>query len=534
MLETHAVWLSHGEGAPWAVEDTTLAVGRGEDLCLVGRNGSGKSTLLSALNGGLPAGRGEVVVDGAAVGSGRSSRLEAARAVGLVPQDPGSRILGSTVAEDVAFGPRNLCLAPGDVARRVAWALDSVGLSDRAAQPCSELSGGQAQRLVLASALAMEPPYLALDEVGGELDEGARADVRSLLREGPLASCGRVRATHDVLDVAFATSVAVMEGGRAAWQGSPRDFFADLGLVVEAGMGESVPAAWARDLVLAGLPLALLADPAALARALGPAAAGGIGWRPSAAGPGTAPVDGAGLVLDGVTVLTPSGPVLAGLSLAVPRGAVTLVAGVSGSGKTTAARVAAGLLEPDSGSATLDGAPVQAGAVGIAFQRPEDQTLADSVLADAMMGPSLPPCDPQGAHGRAVAALRSVGLDEPLWDRPTWALSGGQRRRAALAAVVARPSGAYILDEPTVGLDGPGRAAVHGVARSLADGGAAVCVVSHDVGEWLPAVDRLVLVARGRSVWEGPAAQGPVSGAFEAAGMELPLELAVAREAGLL
>lgn len=529
MLETRAVWLSHGEGAPWAVEDATLTVGPGEDLCLVGRNGSGKSTLLSALNGGLPAGRGKVVVDGTPVGGGRSSRLDAARAVGLVSQDPGSRILGSTVAEDVAFGPRNLGLAPGEVARRVAWALGSVGLADRAARPCSELSGGQAQRLALASALAMEPPYLALDEVGGELDEGARADVRALLREAPLASCGRVRATHDVLDVAFATSVAVMAGGHVAWQGSPRDFLSDLDLVEEAGLGDSVPAAWARDLVLAGLPLSLLSDPAALARALGPAAAGGVGRR-AAAACGEAP----GLVLDGVSVLSLSGPVLSGLSLAVPRGAVTLVAGVSGSGKTTAARVAAGLLVPDSGSATLDGAPVRAGAVGIAFQRPEDQTLADSVLEDVMMGPSLPPCDPREARGRAVAALRSVGLDERHWDRPTWELSGGQRRRAALAAVLARPSGAYILDEPTVGLDGPGRAAVHAVARSLADGGAAVCVVSHDVGEWLPAADRLALVAGGRTVWEGPAAQGPASGAFEAAGVRLPLELSVAREAGLL
>ncbi|WP_251159207.1 ATP-binding cassette domain-containing protein [Caniella muris] len=533
MLETRAVWLAYGEDAAWAVEDATLAARPGEDLCLVGRNGSGKSTLLSALNGGLAPRRGEVVVDGATVGAGRSSRLGAARAVGLVSQDPESRILGSTVGEDAAFGPRNLGLAPEEVARRVAWALGSVGLADRAAQPCSELSGGQAQRLALASALAMEPPYLALDEVGGELDEGARAGVRALLGEGPLASCGRVRATHDVLDVASATSVAVMARGRVAWQGSPRDFFCDLDLVAEAGMGESVPAAWARDLVLSDLPLSLLADPAALARALGPAAAGGIGRRP-ASGPATASGAAGGLVLEGVSVSAPSGPVLAGLSLAVPRGAVTLVAGVSGSGKTTAARVAAGLLGPDSGSATLDGAPVRAGAVGIAFQRPEDQTLADSVLADVMMGPSLPPCDPAGARGRAAAALAAVGLDESLWDRPTWCLSGGQRRRAALAAVVARPSGAYILDEPTVGLDGPGRAAVHAVARSLADGGAAVCVVSHDVGEWLPVADRLALVAGGRTVWEGPAAQGPSSGAFEAAGVRLPLELAVAREAGLL
>ncbi|GJM54842.1 hypothetical protein ATOP_04970 [Granulimonas faecalis] len=533
MLETRAVWLAYGEDGAWAVEDATLAVRPGEDLCLVGRNGSGKSTLLSALNGGLAPRRGGVVVDGATVGAGRSSRLGAARAVGLVSQDPESRILGSTVGEDVAFGPRNLGLAPEEVARRVAWALGSVGLADRAAQPCSELSGGQAQRLALASALAMEPPYLALDEVGGELDEGARAGVRALLGKGPLASCGRVRATHDVLDVASATSVAVMAGGRVTWQGSPWDFFCDLDLVAEAGMGGSVPAAWARDLVLSGLPLSLLADPGALARALGPAAAGGIGRRPAAA-LDTASGAAGGLVLDGVSVTAPSGPVLAGLSLAVPRGAVTLVAGVSGSGKTTAARVAAGLLGPDSGSATLDGAPVRAGAVGIAFQRPEDQTLADSVLADAMMGPSLPPCDPAGARGRAAAALAAVGLDESLWDRPTWCLSGGQRRRAALAAVVARPSGAYILDEPTVGLDGPGRAAVHAVARSLADGGAAVCVVSHDVGEWLPVADRLALVAGGRTVWEGPAAQGPSSGAFEAAGVRLPLELAVAREAGLL
>ncbi|MEY8437072.1 ATP-binding cassette domain-containing protein [Atopobiaceae bacterium 24-176] len=526
MLDVRNAWIAYDDG-PWAVKDASLCVRPGDDVCLVGANGSGKSTLLSALNGAFAPGRGGVVLDGAPIGADRGSRLRAARAVGLVCQDPVSRILGSTVAEDVAFGPRNLGLSLGEVDRRVQGALERVGLDGRAAQPVSQLSGGQAQRLAIASVLAMEPDYLALDEITSELDEGSAAEIRKLLLSAPFDACGRVRATHDVKDVARASSVAVMGEGRIRWQGRPEDFFGDASLVAAAGMEGSVVAQWASSVVSQGLSLSLLSDPAALARALGPVAARGWGPRGSEA----RCASGQGLSLDGVCVQAGSTPVLSGLSLTVPRGAVTLLSGTSGSGKTTCACVAAGLLKPDKGVVSLDGAPVRAGSVGLAFQRPEDQTLAPSVIEDVMMGPSLPPCDPAHARERAEQALTAVGLAQSLWERPTWELSGGQRRRAALAAVVARPAGAYLLDEPTVGLDGPGRSAVRSLARSLADAGAAVCVISHDVAGWLVEADRLALVAEGRTVWEGPASRAVSSGAFERAGLALSLELAVAREA---
>lgn len=526
MLDVCHAWLDHGDGS-WALKDATLRVSLGDDVCLVGRNGSGKSTLLSALNGSLVAGRGEVSVDGVPIGADRASRLCAARAVGLVCQDPASRILGSTVEEDVAFGPRNLGLPLEEVDRRVHCALECVGLDGHGMQPTSQLSGGQAQRLSIASALAMEPRYLALDEVTSELDEGSAAAVRSLLLRKPFNGCGRVRATHDAEDIARASSVVLMEEGHVRWQGTPEGFFGSPSLVAAAGMEGSVVARWAANLVAQGLSLSLLADPSALARALGPVVARGAG----ACG---AVSDGAlaqGLVLSDVCVQAGSELVLNGLSLVVPRGAVTLLSGASGSGKTTCARVAAGLIEPDKGTATLDGTPVRAGSVGLAFQRPEDQALAPSVIEDVMMGPSLPPCDPAQAREQAEWALGAVGLDRTLWERPTWELSGGQRRRAALAAVVARPQGAYLLDEPTVGLDGPGRSAVRSLARTLAKAGAAVCVISHDVAGWLAVADRCALVASGRTVWEGPAWRAVDSGAFEQAGLALPLELAVAREA---
>lgn len=200
---------------------------------------------------------------------------------------------------------------------------------------------------------------------------------------------------------------------------------------------------------------------------------------------------------------------LENLDLEVASGSLAVVLGPTGSGKSTLLRLLAGLLEPTTGEARIDGEPFRGGVagakrgVGLAFQSPESQLFAETVAADVAFGPLNQGLDEEAAYGVAHEALEKVGLDpEEYGLRSPFALSGGEARRVALAGVLATDPGYLLLDEPTAGLDAQGKHAVLGVVESLkADTG--VVVVTHDAEYFLPLADRVVLLRGGRASWSG-------------------------------
>jgi energy-coupling factor transporter ATP-binding protein EcfA2 len=166
--------------------------------------------------------------------------------------------------------------------------------------------------------------------------------------------------------------------------------------------------------------------------------------------------------------------------------------------------------------------------VGLAFQRPEEQLFCDTVHEEVAFGPAH-----QGIRGRDLEArvrdvLRLMGIEE-LADCSPFQLSGGQARRVALASVIACGTIAYVFDESTAGLDGAAAAHLRSLVRALADEGAAIVVVSHDVCTWLDIADDVVLLRDGHEVWEGGADElvGDPE-AFAVSALELPLPLAIA------
>lgn len=499
MLEAREVWA--GYGAEPVVRGASLCVAPGERVVLVGRNGSGKSTLARVLNGSVRPRRGTLVLDGAA----GPVRTELARAVGFVRQDPRNQIVSALVEDEVAFGPRNLGLAREEVSERVREALAATGLSSLGGRMTSELSGGQQQLLAVAGVLAMRPRYLVLDEAGSQLDEATRARLADIVDALLARGVGVLEVAHVPEAVFGATRVLVMSEGTPVCAGAPRDFLGSEELLVRSGLSDDALAWAVHEGVRSGYVPGRRLDAGALAEYLSGEADlegrdGFFAPRAVACAPAGPSVD-----LRDVSVTYGDVRALADVSLAVS--GVTLLLGVSGSGKTTAARVLAGVQEPDEGEAALDGCPVVPGDVGLAFQRPEDQLFADTVLDDIAYGPLMRTGDAERAHEAARRAAETLGVGEELFERSPFELSGGQMRRVALAGVAAAEPAAYVFDEPTAGLDAPSRRALLELVRALASGGAAVAVITHDAGEWLSAADRVVFLRQGSVTAEAPAAR---------------------------
>lgn len=251
-----ALW-GNDPNSPWALRDVTLTVRRGEFLGLAGHTGSGKSTLVQHLNGLIRPQEGSVC----ALGLDLSNKKDAAAVkakVGMVFQYPERQLFAETVAQDVAFGPRNLGLPQDEVARRVASSLARVGFDVAAIGDKSpfELSGGQQRRVAFAGVLAMEPEVLVLDEPMAGLDSAARRDFLGLIDRLHREGLTVVMVSHSMDDLANCCDrIVVMNEGAVFAEGTPSQVFAHANELKSIGLG--VPAAQRMALALAqaGVPL---------------------------------------------------------------------------------------------------------------------------------------------------------------------------------------------------------------------------------------------------------------------------------------
>lgn len=508
-----------------ALSGVSLDVSSGEFVALLGANGSGKSTLSRLLACSLELQCGSIEVDG--------RNLQASAhdgCVGYVRQDPESQFVAPIVFDEIAFGPCNLGLPAEEVRKRVHETLVDcrlLGFEDRAVDT---LSGGEKQRLALAGVLAMRPRYLVLDEVMSQLGDASRSSLRNVLRGLARRGVGILLVSHSPQEAAYADRVAVLEAGRLVWEGTPNLLFADGGRASRVFPGSRLSTALSM-LVKDGCDLSGFRTVDQLASFAREASHGHELLDSLRVGSRRAAPASCGLNLRDIQLNLGGTQILDDVSIEIPSRHLTLVIGPSGAGKSTLTRVAAGILEPDAGSVTLAGKSVVPGAIGLALQRPEDQLFLNSVLEDVEFGPLNLGMSREEARRRAQCSLKLLEVPEDLWPRSPYQLSGGEKRRVAIAGVIAMSPAALVLDEPTDGLDASCRTILINAVRDLADQGQPVIVVSHDVGEWMYAADDVVLLEGGRIRWRGtPSELALAYEVLERWDVGVPLELAMLGE----
>jgi energy-coupling factor transport system ATP-binding protein len=488
-----AVTVTYAAGP--ALREASFTIPEGELVLVVGPTGSGKTSLLRCL--GDPTGRnghceptrtGRVLIDG--VGLQDLDPGEHRALVGLVHQDPAAGLAGGTVESVVSAGVRPRADDPHAGQRQVEEVLDLLGLADLRDRPVAVLSGGQQQRVAIGAALAGGPRVLVLDEPTSALDPVAAEEVLAILH----------RLVHDVgvtvvvaehrLErvVHHADSVLLVADGRVSGPHPPAAAMTRSPIrppVVELGL----------RLGWSPLPLSVR-EARRAARALRASLAG--------AGPTTAPSNEpavavaagtteVGLEAQRLSVVRGTVIALRSVTLRVGPGEVVALMGRNGAGKSSLLAVLHGTLEPTSGHAAVWGGSALA---------PQDPS---TLLTDVTVGTQLTAHDAGFAlpTGTSAAVLEQLapGLAS---DRRPAELSEGQRMGVALSLVLARDSAVVLLDEPTRGLDYPAKARLTTLLSKLAGTGRAIVVATHDVELAADVATRVVILAEGEVVADGP------------------------------
>ncbi len=483
-----------------------LHVPEGELVLVVGRTGTGKSTLLRCVNGLVPHFTGGTL-SGRVTVAGRDTRWhpprELADVVGIVPQDPLSGFVTDMVEDELAYGMESIGLAPDVMRRRVEETLDLLGLADLRHRPLLSLSGGQRQRVAIGAVLTTHPKVLVLDEPTSALDPGAAEEVLAALQ----------RLVHDLgvtvllaehrLErvVQYADRVVVVPGdGAPLVVGSPADVMVSAPVappVVELGRlaGWSPLPLTVRDARRAAGPLrerlAPLVDEAA---------------RRSRSTLHVVDGDPA-LSTSDLVVRHGSVPALRGVTLTADRGEIVAVMGRNGAGKSTLLSTLIGLHVPHSGSAAVGGAvPATLRGrelvrrVGLVPQEPTDLLVADRVGEECAS--SDRDCGVAAGTTRAMLDRLAPGIDDGTHPRD---LSEGQRLALALSVVLAARPPVLLLDEPTRGLDYSAKQRLVTTLRELAATGHCVLLATHDVELAAEVATRVVVLADGEVVADGPA-----------------------------
>ncbi|MFJ8127406.1 ABC transporter ATP-binding protein [Streptomyces hydrogenans] len=564
MIRFENVSVTYEDAAGPTLRGVDLTVPEGELVLLVGPSGVGKSTLLGAVSGLVPHFTGGTL-SGRVTVDGRDTRThhprELADLVGTVGQDPLAHFVTDTVEDELAYGMESLGLAPAVMRRRVEETLDLLGLAELRDRPIATLSGGQQQRVAIGSVLTTHPKVLVLDEPTSALDPSAAEDVLAVLQrlvhdlgttvlmaehrlERVVQYADRVLllpeavlgTPAEIMAVAPVHPPVVALGRLAEWDPLPltvRDARRRAGELRTRLTGRHPagplphPAPHTPDGPVAGPSASevrearggarIPAPPASEARRSGggaPASRAAKSLFRRRRAPAPAPEADAPLVdVDRLAVRRGRVEALRRVDLRVAPGEVVALMGRNGAGKSTLLSTLVGMIAPTSGTVRVSGLVPHATdprdlirRVGLVPQEPRDLLYAETVAEECAAADA--DADAPPGTCRALVTELVPGVTDATHPRD---LSEGQRLALALAVVLTAAPPLVLLDEPTRGLDYAAKARLVARLRALAAAGHAIVLATHDVELAAELVDRVVIVAGGEVVADGPTAEVVVS-----------------------
>lgn len=488
----------HGDDV---LRDVTMAIHEGEFVLVVGSTGSGKSTLLGCINGLVPHFTGgllsgEVRVDGRPTSLHRPRDL--ADLVGVVPQDPLASFVTDTVEEELAYTMECLGVAPETMRRRVEETLDLLGLEELRNRPLRTLSGGQRQRAAIGAVLTAHPRILVLDEPTSALDPGAAEEVLAALhRLVHDLGVTVVLAEHRLERVVqYADRIVALSGvAEPVVIGEPANIMATAPIappVVHLGR----IAGWDPTPIT-------VRDARRHASTLRQLLAGMV--------PAVSPIPASEVIVAvrSLTVRYPNTVALREVDLTVHRGEIVALMGRNGAGKSTLLRTLVGSTAPSAGSvrvdshdpATLTGTGLVRH-VGLVPQEPGDLLEASTVSEECLASDRDAGCDP--GTTRAIVALLAPEIVDTTHPRD---LSEGQRLLVVLSIILAARPSLICLDEPTRGLDYATKERLATIIHELSAAGHAIMLATHDVELTAEIASRVVILADGEVVADGPTAE---------------------------
>jgi len=482
----------------------------------LGCNGSGKSTLAKHLNALLVPTSGTLWVKG--MDSKDAKNVWNIRSIaGMVFQNPDNQLVATIVEEDVAFGPENLGIPPEEIRRRVDYALERVGMTQFAKSGPHLLSGGQKQRVAIAGILAMQPDCIILDEPTAMLDPiGRREVINTVLSLNKEFGITVILITHFMEEAAQADRIIVMDSGNIAMDGTPTAVFKNIEQLRALSLDIPPVAALADALQRNGtaVPENILTDEDFINYMQNRTIAANF----EDFNQNYIPPENIVIELKQISHIYSPNTVFArtaldNINFSVHSGEFIGIIGHTGSGKSTLIQHLNALLKPTSGTVLLNGTDIHADKsklkairqkVGLVFQYPEHQLFEVSVYKDVAFGPTNMGLSQEEIDNRVKAALDLVGITADLYEKSPFELSGGQKRRVAIAGVLAMQPDVLILDEPTAGLDPAGKNAIlNQIAKMHNAVKNTVILVSHNMDDVSRLSDRIAVMDNGKIILTG-------------------------------
>ncbi len=571
IIECENVKFSYPDSGTYAVNGVSFKLKKSEFLSVIGHNGSGKSTLARLLNGLLEADEGKITVLGMDVAEGKNA-IEIRKHVGVVFQNPDNQMVASIVEDDVAFGPENIGVAREEIGNRIEWALDAVGMSEYRTATPTRLSGGQKQRIAVAGVLAIKPDVLILDESTAMLDPKGRREVIEVVKKlNKEEGMTIILITHFMEEALLADRTIVMNKGEIALEGTPEEIFTSGEMLETFNLSLPRTSLISENLRQAGMEIKNVLRPEELAEEIyknfvnrgiyggqssncqEKTVEGGRDWDIS--------------VKDLTFTYSKKSPfatkALKGVNLCIDEGEFFGIIGHTGSGKSTLVQHFNALIklpqaqkrykkpkakkgQPapvissisvgqfDLGSKKCDFKALRA-SVGMVFQYPEYQLFAESVFADVAFGLKnfKKGISKEETEEAVRQSIEIVGLNyDEVKDKSPFDLSGGQKRRVAIAGVIVTKPQILILDEPAAGLDPKGKNEIMELLHKLhREWCKTVIIVSHDMDEVADNCTKACVIADGQVfACDAPRKIFKRADELKALGLDIPLTAKIAEE----